>query len=344
MEIVRGHADWTQSHGPTRPVLTIGNFDGVHRGHQEILRLTVEKARAAGVRSVAYTFRPHPQMALRPDRKLELLSTYEERAEAIARAGIDFLIEEPFSREFSTTPADVFFREILIQKLSVSEIVVGYDFGFGKDRGGHLESLESYCRVAGVRLTVVPPQSVDDAGVASSSRIRGFLRANDLESANRLLGYSFSYRGVVLRGENRGHLLGFPTANIQVEAKLRLPLGVYATRTRLYGPVSPQLPTPIVAEFDSVTNLGIRPTFYASGHASGTHAQAEPAPVIETHLLDSAKQGDTELDLYGRTIEVRFIHYLREERKFDSRDALASQIRRDIDAAQALFARAKPSV
>ncbi len=301
---------------PHPVVVTIGNFDGVHLGHRQILDLVVSRARAAGGIAVAYTFRPHPQVALRPGDRLALLSTYDEKAGQIAAAGIDLLVEEPFSREFSTTSPHVFFNEVILRRFSAQEVVVGYDFAFGKGREGSLEVLSEYCREAGVAITVVPPHKVDGE-VVSSSRIRLLLGSGHLEDANRLLGREFFYRGVVVRGEQRGRKLGFPTANLRLEDKLVLPFGVYATWAVLDdGQV-----------FPAVTNIGVRPTFQPAASAEEADAPNLIPALVETHVLDQT------LDLYGRTLEVRFAHRLREERKFAGFEALKKQI--GLDAAEA---------
>ncbi len=295
--------------------VTIGNFDGVHLGHRQIFDLTMEKARARGGCSVAYTFRPHPQVALRPGSRLPLLNTYEEKAELIGQAGMDVLIEEPFSREFSSISPEHFFNEMLLHRMSAEEIVVGYDFAFCKGREGHLERLEVLCKRSGVVLTIVPPHKIDNE-IVSSSRIRAHLLAGEIEAGNRLLGREFSYRGVVVRGEGRGRTLGFPTANLKLEDKLALPNGVYATRASVEG-----------VDYPAVTNIGVRPTFQSEEEA----ARLLPA-LIEVHLLDQT------IDLYGRTLEARFLRRLREERKFAGFEALKAQIALDAQSAREILA------
>jgi riboflavin kinase/FMN adenylyltransferase len=302
----------------TKSVVTIGNFDGVHRGHQEILRLAGEKARAVGGSVVAYTFKPHPHVALRPGGQaaVQLLTTYDERAELLLKHGAALVIEEPFTREFSTIAAEQFFREILVTKLSASAIVVGYDFAFGKERQGSLDSLRKLCAECAMDLTVVPPHR-EGAEVVSSSRIRQHLLNGDVEAAGRLLGREFFYRGVVVKGEGRGRQLGFPTANLRLASKLALPYGVYATRAV----------TGDGKTFASVTNLGVRPTFHGSDDA------AKEMPVlVETYLLDQ------QIDLYGTTLEVRFVKRLREERKFAGIEQLKEQIARDVEDSRAILA------
>jgi riboflavin kinase/FMN adenylyltransferase len=292
--------------------LTIGNFDGVHLGHQRIIGLAVEKARAKGGTAVAYTFRPHPQVALRPGAQVALLLTYDEKLEFLAAQGLDVTIEEPFSREFSTVEPQHFFTDAILRRLSAQAIVVGYDFAFGKERSGNLQALEAFCKNAGVELTVVPPQR-SDTEVVSSSRIRQHLAAGEVDAASGLLGREFFYRGVVVRGEGRGRKIGFPTANLKIENKTTLPYGVYATWAVLEG-----------RQIPSVTNVGVRPTF------SEVDGPELPA-LVETHLLD------TTMDLYGKTLEVRFVKRLRAEQRFAGVDALKAQIATDAAQARALL-------
>jgi riboflavin kinase/FMN adenylyltransferase len=312
METIRGIGALNKA--LPRVVLTIGNFDGVHLGHQHIIRQAVEKARARKGTAVAFTFRPHPQAALRPGSNVQLLLTYDEKLELLAAQGLDATIEEPFSREFSTVEPQRFFADSILGRLSAEAIVVGYDFAFGKERAGTLQALEEFCKKAGVELTVVPPQRAGDAAVVSSSRIRQHLATGEVDDAAKLLGREFFYRGVVVRGEGRGRKIGFPTANLKIENKLTLPYGVYATWAVLGGKRIP-----------SVTNVGVRPTF------QGPPESPELPALVETHLLG------TTLDLYGQTLEVRFVKRLREERKFPGIEALKAQIAADAGQASVIL-------
>lgn len=295
------------------PVVAIGNFDGVHLGHQEILRQAIEKARASGGTSVVYTFRPHPGVALRPETAPALITTYEERAELLERFGLDVLIEEPFSREFSNTAGEEFLTDVLIRKLNARAIVVGYDFAFGRERQVHLKALEELARKLDVDLTVVQPVRIDDE-VVSSTRIRQHLFQGDVERASEMMGHAFAYRGVVVKGEGRGRKLGFPTANLLMQPKLVLPKGVYATDS-LVGDQT----------YSSVTNVGFRPTFQISGQKPGDEPSEQP--LIETHLIRQS------IDLYGSCLEVRFRKRLRAERRFANTTELIEQIRKDVQDA-----------
>jgi riboflavin kinase / FMN adenylyltransferase len=295
----------------SHPVVTIGNFDGVHLGHQRIIQLAIDKAKSKHGECVVYTFRPHPLVALRPDTEVLLLSSYDEKLKILEKLGVDVVVEEPFNLEFSKTEPEQFFQVNLLNQLRAESIVVGYDFAFGKERFGHLELLESFCRKFTVDLTIVPPQKLNTE-VISSSQIRKRLLAGQMEESNQLLGRPFSYTGKVCHGQERGRILGFPTANIKPEGKLLLPFGVYATLAINDG-----------IEYLSVSNLGIRPTFQSPG---------EPlAPWIETHLFNVSP------DLYGRTLQVQFMKRIREERKFESLSALKEQISRDKEAAISFF-------
>lgn len=301
MKIFHGYQQLDQT--LVKPILTIGNFDGVHLGHQAIMRLVTDRAKACGGTSVVYTFRPHPQIALNPDKNLSLLCTYDEKLELLEKLGIDVVIEEPFSRDFSVRAPERFFEEALIEKVRPIELIVGYDFGFGKGRTGGIETLRRLCEANQIRFEVVPAFEKNGKSI-SSSRIRELLSKGDLKSASELLGHPFSYQGLVLRGDGRGHNIGVPTANLHlIDNKMALPFGVYATWSHFAG-----------KKFASVTNIGIRPTFESENDSVR----------IETHILDYAG------DLYGRVFEVQFVEYLRPEQKFSGISALTEQISRDI--------------
>jgi riboflavin kinase/FMN adenylyltransferase len=320
MEIVRGYQ--ALSSPIPHVVLAIGNFDGVHLGHRRILELALEKARARNGKCVAYTFRPHPRAALRSDLDVQLLTTYDEKLELLSQMGVDVVIEEPFNREFSSTSPQEFFNQVVLRRLSAEGIVVGYDFAFGKERQGQLGALEDFCRETGVELTVVPPQRIGNE-VVSSSRIRQHLLAGEIPQANALLGREFAYRGVVVRGDGRGRKLGFPTANLRLENKLALPYGVYAAHA--VAQVGGQ-----TQYYQCVTNVGVRPTFY---DAEG----GRQIPVlVETHLLDASP------DLYGNTLEVRFVQRLRSEKRFSGVDELKKQIEQDIGLARRILGSPTP--
>ncbi len=314
MEVLRGRDFFLQP--ISHPVVTIGNFDGLHVGHQKIIQLAIEKAKERKGSCIVYTFRPHPQVALKPGTPLALLLTYDEKLEFLSALGVDVTIEEPFNREFSTLEPERFFYEVILRRLKAEVIVVGYDFAFGRERHGHLEALETFCRDTQVKLHVVPPQTLNGE-VVSSSCIRKQLLSGNVDWSRRLLGKPFFYRGIVVKGQGRGRQLGFPTANLKLENKLALPFGVYATWAIYEG-----------TRYLSVTNVGVRPTFFET---SGLDPQ-EGLPVwVETHFLDFHR------DLYGSQVEVQFLSRLRDERKFSNIEALKGQIAIDIQMAKKIL-------
>ncbi len=299
-----------------KPVVVIGNFDGVHLGHQKIIDIAKNLSIQHQSSLVVYTFKPHPQIALRPEKKLKLLTTYEEKNKLLEGLGVDVLIEEPFSREFSTYTPERFFNDVLLSRLDASAIVVGYDFSFGKERTGHIETLESFCKGAQINLTVVPPFKKDEE-VVSSTQVRKYLLGGNVTQAAQLLGRYFSYSSIVIKGDGRGRSIGIPTANFSLSSpstslneKLVLPFGVYATKTYFDG-----------KEYISVTNIGVRPTF--------THTNDSPPVLVETYLIDQS------INLYGSSIEVKFLRHIRDEMKFDSITSLKERISQDIQEARA---------
>lgn len=299
-------------------VLTIGNFDGVHLGHQAIFSAVVKKARELGGPSCVFTFRPHPQEVLRPGKRVKLLMTYDEKVETLESLGIDVVVEQLFSQEFFTLTAREFFERVIVKAFKTRALFVGHDFAFGRNRDGNLDTLRSWCTEKKIHLEVVPPFQLGTETV-SSSAIRDALSQGRVAHAAKLLGRPFFYRGSVVRGDQRGRLLGFPTANLKLEQKLDLPHGVYATLATLKkGERFTQVP--------SVTNVGTRPTF---------HPDIADLPVlIETHLI--LKEGDFP-DLYGETLEVGFLDRFRDEKKFGSFDDLKAQIQTDRDRAKEYF-------
>lgn len=318
MEVIRGIEALKRS--LAHPVLTIGNFDGVHLGHREIIRQAVDKAKKINGCAVAFTFRPHPQVALNPGTQVALLTSYDEKLELLEKCGLDYVIEEPFSREFSTISPHEFFTHLLLKKIGMESVVVGYDFAFGNQRTGHLQVLEKLCQESGVELTIVPPHRVQGR-VASSSKIREALFSGDLETATVLLGRNFFYRGLVEKGDARGRRLGFPTANLKIDNKLALPLGVYACWASCERLFPGQ-------KFAAVTNVGVRPTFK-------DNEKQTLIPLVEAHLIGQ------DIDLYGNQLEVSFVTKLRAEKKFSGMDELIAQIEQDVVVARNCLATLK---
>ncbi len=298
-----------------RPVLTIGNFDGVHLGHRALVQTLKAKAKQFATESIALTFNPHPQNALYPEKALALLLGYEEKLDRLLALGIDRVIEEPFSREFSIQKPEEFFENLLVKQLGACALVVGYDFGFGKGRSGGLDLLKSICTRFNIELNIVG--AFESRGqVVSSSLIRKLLSEGRVDEAELFLGYPFTYRGVVTRGEQRGRRIGFPTANVRLDQKpdqkMVLPFGVYATRAHFWG-----------KQVDSVTNIGIRPTFFGE--------QDHPPVLVETYVMNQ------EIDLYGVEVAIEFKKFLRSERKFAGAKELTDQIQLDVRQAIAVL-------
>ncbi len=307
-------------------VLTIGNYDGVHRGHQALLDRVVAEAAAYGeahpqsgpVNAGLLTFDPHPLSVLRPDLPLQLLTTPQERLDLAARQGINLGILHPFDRETAALPPAAFMR-LLVDHLGLVCLVTGPDFALGRDRTGDLAALAGLGKQLG--YTVVTLSTLDWQGEAVRSRvIRELLGQGDVERAGRRLGRTYAVCGPVVDGDGRGRTIGIPTANVAYPPHKLLPAdGVYVTRTRL-GEDGPS--------YGSVTNIGVRPT------VDGVHHK------VETHLLDFPPRdtgGDVDGNLYGQTVTVEFLHRLRGEERFASLDDLIFQIRADIEAAKRIL-------
>jgi riboflavin kinase/FMN adenylyltransferase len=295
--VVHGSSDFE---APAAVSVTIGNFDGVHLGHRELLRRTVARARNAGAAAVALTFTPHPVRFFSPRSRFYEITGPEEKAALIGETGIDTLVVEPFDGEVGRMwPAD-FAREILARRLHARWVIVGYDFTFGRNRTGTPSALSEMGRDLGFDVEVVPPL-LRGGAIVSSSRIRDLLLAGRVREAGELLCRPYRISGPVVTGAGRGRKLGFPTANIQFAQEL-VPLpGVYVVEAEVDGKRRP-----------GVANVGFNPTF------------GENSLGVEVHLLDF------EGDLYGKSVSVLFRDRIRDERKFKSVDELARQIAKDV--------------
>lgn len=291
-------------------VVTVGTFDGVHLGHIAVFDEICQRARSSGRRAVLVTFDPHPLRIVRPEHAPPLLTTPVEKTEILAETGLDYAVFIPFTRALADYPPRRFVEEILVERLGVSELVIGYDHGFGKGRSGDVETLRAIGAELGFGVDVVEPVLAGGDPI-SSTRIRRAIASADLEDARRGLGRPYAVRGVVVRGDQRGRTLGFPTANLAVPVpdKLLPPAGIYAVRTHVRG-----------GTFDGALHLGPRPTFRGA------------PPTIEVHLLDF------EGDLYGEELRVDFIQRLREVAPFATVADLVAQIRADVAAARAVLA------
>lgn len=299
--VVSGSVAWTPPLAGS--VVAIGNFDGVHHGHRAILARLRAHADARGVPALAYTFDPAPTAVLAPHRHQPRILTLPDRVRYLGDIGVDVVVVEPFTRAYAGHPAAWFVDEVLGRRLSARVVVVGYDFRFGMERGGDAAFVRA--RRPDMVVDEVEALALEGAPV-SSSRIRKLVAAGDVVAAARLLGRPHRLRGTVVKGDQRGRTIGFPTANLDNEVEL-LPLdGVYAVRAAVDGgePAA------------GVMNIGTRPTF--SGHERR----------IEVHLLDGAG------DLYGHELTVDLVARIRGERRFEGVDALVAQIRADVDAAR----------
>lgn len=308
MEIFRGISELNRAF--TNPVLTLGNFDGVHLGHQTILELVIARARALGGESILYTFEPHPRRVLQPESDLRLLDTFEQKVETLETLGLDAVIAEPFDREFAQVSPDRFIGHYIHESIRPVEVYVGYDFHFGHDREGSMRMLTERGPHLGFSVTVVPEVQIEGRDV-NSTRIRELLAEGDVEEAALLLGRPFCARGEVIQGEKRGRTLGFPTVNLAPETEILPAPGVYFGHLRCLDGDSEW-----VGEFlPVVTNVGFRPTFRDGRHL-----------VAEAHILDFSG------DLYGVEVDLTFEGRLRAEERFESADALREQISRDVVA------------
>jgi riboflavin kinase/FMN adenylyltransferase len=293
-----------------QPVLALGNFDGLHRGHMKIIDRVRRRAGERGGTPAAMTFEPHPPRVLRPDKAPPLLMTTDQRLEALARSGMQGVAVVRFTEDLSRWDPEMFVRSVLVEWLHVAEVWVGANFLFGHERAGTFTVLRSLGARYGFRAEKIDPVRYKDF-VVSSTRIRRLLAEGRVDEAGALLGHHYFIDGVVARGAGRGRGLGFPTANIVTSNELVPPAGVYATTITIDGIVHP-----------AITNIGLRPTF----------ADVEK-PVVETHIFD------VDRDLYGAGVRLSFVQRLRDERAFPDVDALRAQIEADCRSARRLFGR-----
>jgi riboflavin kinase / FMN adenylyltransferase len=291
------------------PVLALGNFDGLHRGHLKIIERVRRGAAEHGGTPMAMTFDPHPPRVLRPDKAPKLLMTKSQRLESLHSAGISCVAVVRFTRELSEWDPEMFIRTVLVDWLRVSEVWVGANFLFGHGRSGNFTVLRTLGQHYGFRADKIDPVRYKDF-VVSSTRIRRLVSEGRVDEAGALLGHSYFVDGTVVAGRRRGREIGFPTANLQTSNELIPPHGVYATTTTIDGVVHA-----------GITNVGVRPTF------------GEGELTVETHLLNYSG------DLYGRSVRLGFVQRIRDERQFPDVDALREQIEADRRTADRLFSR-----
>ncbi|MEW6144949.1 MAG: bifunctional riboflavin kinase/FAD synthetase [Thermodesulfobacteriota bacterium] len=279
---------------------TIGNFDGVHIGHKRILSAVKETAGTKGLSSCVITFHPHPQKVLQ-NIEIPLLMPIRERLRLLENEGIDFVACYTFTKEMSKITAKDFISEILVGRLKVKHLIIGPDFSFGRKREGNADLLKAMGKAYDFETSVIGPVFIDNE-VVSSSAIRNFLREGDARKAARFLGYFYYVEGQVTEGEKRGRQIGYPTANLDTDWDIFPKTGVYATRAYLDG-----------KKLDSITNIGYRPTFGSN------------KLLIETHIFDFNS------DIYGKRLRLEFIERIRDEKRFESVDALVAEIGKDVE-------------
>ncbi len=307
MEILRSIPELSRLDGPL--FLAIGVFDGVHRGHQAVISISADHARAANGTPVVVTFDPHPEKVLRLKSAPRLLSATQHKIALIRALGVAHLLIITFDKQFAATEPEDFVQQLVAHSKPLREICVGHEWSFGKNRRGNLDLLKKLGAKFNFEVVGVPPIKANDE-VVSSTAIRDAIDRGDFAKAAAMLGREYTILGTVTHGDNLGKKIGFPTANLSAHNEQFPPNGVYAAAARLSDGVHL-----------GVVNLGVRPTV--------TSDRSER--VLEIHLFDFDR------DIYGRDVEVRFVKYLRPEQKFENVDALVAQIRRDADQARELF-------
>lgn len=303
-------------------VVTIGTFDGVHVGHQKIINRLLEITRQTRGESVVLTFFPHPRMILHPeDSNLKLISTMSEKANLLEQAGVDHLIITPFTRDFSNLSPLEYIEDFLVDRIGTKRIVIGYDHRFGKDRSGGLEHLQRYSEEYGYEVEEIPEQDIHDVAV-SSTKIRQAILIGDIETANDFLGHEFPITGKVIKGDQIGRQIGFPTANLFVEEVYKLipSDGIYAVKVELLDdrridkqrlPTQSQSSDPGIQSLNGMAYIGHRPTI--NGMTRN----------IEVNIFDFNK------DLYGQVIRLHFLDFIRSDQKFESLEELTEQLKKD---------------
>lgn len=293
----------------TATVLTLGTFDGVHKGHKTILNKLTATAKAANATATVLTFFPHPRMVLQQDNDIKLLNTIDEKAFLLEQCGVDNLIIHPFDHAFSRLTAEEFVKDILVDRLKISHIIIGYDHRFGRNRTATITDLEKFGAQYGFEVIQISALEIDEVSV-SSTKIRNALDAGDITTANSYLGYPYLLTGIVVKGKEIGRTIGFPTANIEVSEDYKLipPIGIYVVSSIIGG-----------KNVFGMMSIGTNPT------VGGT------TRTIEVNYLDF------EGDLYGTELRINLYAKIRDEEKFESLDALKEQLVRDGEATRTFF-------
>lgn len=304
MKIIRSITAFNSSE---KTIVTIGTFDGIHIGHQKILKDLIRTAKKENKKSVLLTFFPHPRMVLQKDVSIRLINTIEEKSSLLEKMGLDYLIIHPFSQEFSRLSALDFVRNILVNQLNTSRLIIGYDHHFGKNREGNIHQLREYSLLYDFEVEEIPAQDIDNVSV-SSTKIRTALKEGRLKTANNYLGYNYMLNGTIVNGKKLGVKIGFPTANLDIKEPYKLipKTGVYIIKTIIDDVL-----------YTGMMNIGFNPT------VKGKYQ------TIEAHLFDFNK------DLYGRKVTIELLFFLREEQRFNSIEDLIIQL--NLDKVNALF-------
>lgn len=292
-------------------VISIGTFDGVHVGHQQIIHRLVDTARKNDLQALVLTFFPHPRMVIQNDANIKLINTIDEKAKQLEQLGVDHLVVKEFTKSFSRLTALEYVRDILVNKLKVKHIIVGYDHHFGRNRTANINELKEFGAFYDFEVTEIEPQEVDDVAV-SSTKIRSAILEGNIPTANKFLGYNFMLTGTVIKGKGLGKTLDFPTANIQIEAAYKLipKHGVYVVKSQIKG-----------VEVFGMMNIGKNPTV-----SEGNQTK------IEVHFFDFSA------NLYGAVLKIELLDHLRSEIKFPNIEALKLQLEKDkADATNALI-------
>ncbi|WP_067145004.1 bifunctional riboflavin kinase/FAD synthetase [Pseudotamlana agarivorans] len=285
-------------HSVEPAVVTIGTFDGVHIGHQKIIKRLITTGKQEGLKSVILTFFPHPRMVLQKDANIKLINTIEERHDILDALGLDYLIIKNFTKEFSRISAEDFVKDILVDKINAKKVIIGYDHRFGRNRNADINDLKAYGKTYGFEVEEISAQDINDVSV-SSTKIRKALEEGDIIKANAYLGYPFMLSGEVTKGKGLGKQLSFPTANLKLTADYKIipKQGSYIVRSSINGKT-----------VFGMMNIGTNPTVNGKKQS------------VEVHFFDF------DMNLYGETIKIEFLHRLRDEEKFDSVEALTQQL------------------